>query len=417
MWKCKHIQGLCGNLVSIPSPSSAQSYRISGLDQEPVNPPAAENTTLSPVEVENAACVDVPVSRDWFLGMGGPSWCEWEQPPSSSSAAPAAQAAPGECHTLGCCHRNTPPKKHTKSHLFHHHLKEREGNLCKVLKGAGQWWWLHRHGPSPKFHQNLGDHCSVGSRGAAKLTVATAPMRNRAKQQGKDFYIRQMSPSHLQGAQGAATGIKSGSERCADGTCLLPSCCYFLQTGIANPPLWLFHEVNWHMVLAAPSLTDTGLGRPHGSRAPKTLIGEKKKKKTKRKRSWSAGALWFVSRGAPQPVGSAAQGALPGEESSALSFSLFHVFLVEPEEHLESSPSLGYHTLKGYERALIWGKNRVCPPWPWWLVLQNECPETGNIWELGITKHLCGPGDLYSAISTSCQRKRQEIIWETEDHI
>lgn len=147
---------------------STNSYRISGLDQEPVNPPAAENTTLSPVEVENAACVDVPVSRYWFLGMGGPSWCEWEQPPSSSSAAPAAQAAPGECHTLGCCHRNTPPKKHTKSHLFHHHLKEREGNLCKVLKGAGQWWWLHRHGPSPKFHQNLGDHCSVGSRGAAK---------------------------------------------------------------------------------------------------------------------------------------------------------------------------------------------------------------------------------------------------------
>lgn len=155
---------------------------------------------------------------------------------------------------------------------------------------------------------------------------------------------------------------------------------------------------------------------PREPRSQNADWGEKKKK-TKRKRSWSAGALWFVSRGAPQPVGSAAQGALPGEESSALSFSLFHVFLVEPEEHLESSPSLGYHTLKGYERALIWGKNRVCPPWPWWLVLQNECPETGNIWELGITKHLCGPGDLYSAISTSCQRKRQEIIWETEDHI
>lgn len=74
-----------------------------------------------------------------------------------------------------------------------------------------------------------------------------------------------------------------------------------------------------------------------------------KKKKTKRKRSWSAGALWFVSRGAPQEdVGSAAQGALPGEESSPLCFSLFHIFLVEPEEHLESPPSLGYHTFKGY---------------------------------------------------------------------
>lgn len=45
--------------------------------------------------------------------------------------------------------------------------------------------------------------------------------------------------------------------------------------------------------------------------------------------------------------GSAAQGALPAEESSPLSFSLFHVFLVEPEEHLESPPSLGY-AFKGY---------------------------------------------------------------------
>lgn len=39
------------------------------------------------------------------------------------------------------------------------------------------------------------------------------------------------------------------------------------------------------------------------------------------------------------------------------------------------------------------------------MVVQNECPETGNIWELGIPKHPCGLGDLYSAISTSCQRK------------
>lgn len=60
MWKCKHIQGLCGNLVSIPSVSSTQSYRISGLDQEPVNPPTVGNTTLSPVQVENPACVNVP---------------------------------------------------------------------------------------------------------------------------------------------------------------------------------------------------------------------------------------------------------------------------------------------------------------------------------------------------------------------
>lgn len=170
---------------------------------------------------------------------GKPSLCECSRdlPPSSSSPAGAAQAGPGECHTWdtpmepwGAATGKYNPKTTPGVPLFHHHLKEREGNLCKVLKGAGQWWWLH------EFHQNPGAHCSMGSRGAAKLTVATAPMRNRAKQQGKDLYIRQISPSHLQGAQGAATGIKSRSQGCADGICLLPSCCYFLQTGTANPP-------------------------------------------------------------------------------------------------------------------------------------------------------------------------------------
>lgn len=48
------------------------------------------------------------------------------------------------------------PKKQAKSHIFHHHLKEREGNLCKVLQGAGQWWWLHWHGPSPNSIGILG---------------------------------------------------------------------------------------------------------------------------------------------------------------------------------------------------------------------------------------------------------------------
>lgn len=138
---------------------STNSYRISGLDQEPVNPPTAGNTTLSPVEVENAACGDVPVSRDWFLDMGGPTWCEWEQPPSSSSPAAAAQAGPGECHTPWnpwVLPQEYTPKNHPKSHLFHQHLKEREGNLCKVVKGAGQWWWLHRHGPSQNSIRILG---------------------------------------------------------------------------------------------------------------------------------------------------------------------------------------------------------------------------------------------------------------------
>lgn len=38
--------------------------------------------------------------------------------------------------------------------------------------------------------------------------------------------------------------------------------------------------------------------------------------------------------------------------------------------------------LKVTERALIWGKNQVCLPWPWWLVFQNECPERQGISEI-----------------------------------
>lgn len=187
------------------------------------------------------------------------------------------------------------PKKHIKNHLFHHHLKDREGNVCKVLKGAGQWWWLHWHGPSPNPSRNPGDHCSVGSRGAAKLTVATAPTRNWTKQQGKNFSITQTSPSHLHGAQ----GIKPGSQRCADGTRLLPSCCYFLQAGTANPPSHLPVTPPWGELAH-------GFGSSKPDRqAPKSRSGEKTKGK---KGAGSAGALWFLSRGAPQQdVDTAAQ--------------------------------------------------------------------------------------------------------------
>lgn len=73
--------------MSIPSVSSTQTVnRISGLDQEPANPPTVGNATLSPVEVGNPACEQ---GLAWFLDV----------PPSSSSPARAAQAGPGECHT------------------------------------------------------------------------------------------------------------------------------------------------------------------------------------------------------------------------------------------------------------------------------------------------------------------------------
>lgn len=188
--------------------------------------------------------------------------------------------------------------------------------------------------PIPKFHQNSGDHCSVGSRGAAKMTVATAPMRNRAKQQGKDFYITQTSPSHLQGAQGAATGINPGRQGCAGGICLLPSCCYFLQAGTANPPpcdsstgigTWFWQLQAWQ---------DRGPGRPWNTDGERT-------QKEKELKCWCF-VVW-IQRSPQQDVGSAAQ----VRRALHSFFSPFPVFLDEPQERLESPPSLGYD-FKGY---------------------------------------------------------------------
>lgn len=142
---------------------NTNSYRISGLDQEPVNPPTAGNTTLSPVEVENAACGDVPVSRDWFLDVGGPTWCEWEQPPSPSS--PAAQAAPGECHTPWnpwvLPQEYTPKKPHQESPF----PPSPKGEGRESVQGCKRSWAMVVAAPTrpiPKFHQNPGHHCSVG---------------------------------------------------------------------------------------------------------------------------------------------------------------------------------------------------------------------------------------------------------------
>lgn len=386
----------CGNLVSIPSVSSTQ------LQNFWPRPRASKSSNCW--ECNTVTC-----------GSGKPSLCEWsceqglawflDMPPSSSSPARAAQAGPGECHTW-----DTPTEPwgaatgiyNQKPHQESPFPPSSKGKGRKSVQGFNRSWWMvvaALTGPIPKFHQNPGDRCSVGSRGAAKLTVATEPMRNRAKQQGKDFYIRQISPSHLQGAQGAASGIRSGSERCADGICLLPSCCYFLQTGTAKSPscdssmrwigTWFWQLQAWQRAARAG---------PVGAALPKRWLGTK----DKRKRSWSAGALWCVCRRALSSTWKAAQGALPGEESSPLSFSLFHVFPVEPEEHWNHLPPLG-DAFEGHWKSTYLGQEPSVAPMA--MVGQNECPETGNIWELGIPKHPCSPGDLYSSISTSRQRK------------
>lgn len=128
--------------TSCQSPQFPQhSYRISGLDQEPVNPPTVGNATLSPVGVENPACVNGPVSRD-----SPDFWTCHHHPPHLPVLLRLAQVSvtPGtHPRNPGVLPQEYTTKKHTRSHLFHHHLKEREGNLCKVLTGAGEWWWLH----------------------------------------------------------------------------------------------------------------------------------------------------------------------------------------------------------------------------------------------------------------------------------
>lgn len=119
-----------------------------------------------------------------------------------------------------------------------------------------------------------------------------------------------------------------------------------------SPPPWLLHEKNWHMVLAAPSLTDSGPGRPRGSRAPETPMGRKTK---------GEGAEVLVLYGLyPEQPLSRTWGVQPKElcqvrRALHFSFSLFHIFLVEPEEQLESPPSLGY-AFKGYWKSTYLGQ-------------------------------------------------------------
>lgn len=174
-----------------------------------------------------------------------------------------------------------------------------------------------------------------------------------------------------------------------------------------SSPQWLLHEVNWHMVLAAPSLTDIGLGRPHGSRAPETLIGGKKK----RQKGKGAEVLVLYGLYPEQNPNSKWMGGMQPKELCQVRRALHSPFpsptfswlsLRNTWSHL---PPWATALLKGTGRALIWGKNRVCLPWLWWVVFQNWVSRDRNIWELGIPKHPCGPGGLYSAISTSCQRK------------
>lgn len=179
------------------------------------------------------------------------------------------------------------------------------------------------------------------------------------------------------------------------------------------PPPWLLHEKNWHMVLAAPSLTRQRPGQAPREPRSRNTDGEK----DKRRRSWSAGALWVVSRAAPQQdMGSAAQGALPAEESSPLSFSLFHVFLVEPEEHLESPPSLGY-AFKGYWKSTYLGQESTLSSMA--MVVGDSEWQSRDREYLRIRDTQTPVWSRRSLLRYQhiLPKEGQEIIWETEDHI
>lgn len=187
-----HSRALWKPRVNPLSFLNTNSYGISGLDQEPVNLPNCwERSTVTCGSGKPSLCErSCEQGLAWFLDMGGdlmwvrtatiilltctccPGWPRW-----------------GHTYgTLGCCHRNTPQKKQAKSHIFHHHLKEREGNLCKVLQGAGQWWWLHWHGPSPNSIGILGGSLLSEEQRGCQNNTGNSSHEKQGKATGKKTF-------------------------------------------------------------------------------------------------------------------------------------------------------------------------------------------------------------------------------------
>lgn len=183
------------------------------------------------------------------------------------------------------------------------------------------------------------------------------------------------------------------------------------RLGLQIPLLWLLHEVNWHMVLAAPSLTESSQGRPHGSCAPKTLIG----KKDKRKRSWSAGALWFGCRGALSRMWGVQPKELCQGRRALHSPFPSSTFSWLRQRNTGITSSLGC-VFEGYWKSTYLGQE---------LRLASMAMVVGSEWVSRDREHLRIRDTqtpvwsrrsllLYQHISP---KERQEIIWETEDHI
>lgn len=183
------------------------------------------------------------------------------------------------------------------------------------------------------------------------------------------------------------------------------------RLGLQIPLLWLLHEVNWHMVLAAPSLTESSQGRPHGSCAPKTLIGKKDERK-------GAEVLVLYGLDAEEPSAGCGEcsprsSARAGELSTLL-FPLPH-FPGWDWGTLESPPSLGC-VFEGYWKSTYLGQE---------LRLASMAMVVGSEWVSRDREYLRIRDTqtpvwsrrsllLYQHISP---KERQEIIWETEDHI
>lgn len=145
--------------------------------------------------------------------------------------------------TLGCCHRNIPQKKPHQESPFPPSPK---GEGRKSVQGFKRSWAMVAAAPTrpiPKIPSESWASLLCGEQRGCQTNTGNSSHEKQSKATGEeDFYIRQTSPSHLQGAQGAATGINPGARDVQMGlvSChpaAISSCCYFLQTGTANPPL------------------------------------------------------------------------------------------------------------------------------------------------------------------------------------
>lgn len=109
--------------------------------------------------------------------------------------------------------------------------------------------------PIPKFHQNSGDHCSVREQRGCQNDSGNSSREKQGKAAGK----RLLHHTDISISSPGSTGSCHRNKPREAGMCrwdLSPAILLLFPAGwdCKSPSLGLLHR-NWHMVLAAPSLT------------------------------------------------------------------------------------------------------------------------------------------------------------------